>query len=83
MFELTAEQAGTLDAPDQTPVRVVDPRTRREYVLVPVDEYNRLAADYDDTGFTREELDLQRWQIGHDILGWDDMDVYDQLPEKP
>lgn len=81
MFELTAEQAGALNAPDQTPVRVVDPRTRREYVLVPLDEYDQLLADYDDTGFTRDELHALAWEAGRSI-GWEEMDEFDDLPEE-
>ena len=83
MFELTPEQVGAINAPESTPVRAVDPLTRREYVVMPLDEYERLTAlDYETGDITREELNLLRWRIGHDILGWDDMDIYDQLPEK-
>lgn len=84
MFELTPEQVGAINAPESTPVRAVDPLTRREYVIMPLDEYERLtAADYDAGDITRDELLALAWEAGR-MIGWDDpaMDVYDRLPEK-
>lgn len=82
MFELTQEQVGAINAHESTPVRAVDPLTRREYVVLPVDEYERLTTvEYDDTGFTPDELLQLAWEAGRGI-GWDDMDEYDLPPEQ-
>ncbi len=44
-IEVTREQ---LHAADQAPVRVTDPETQREYVLVPAGLYDRLHEIVDD-----------------------------------
>ena len=50
---------------------------------VRVEEYQRLTApEYDDSPWTREELEALAWEAGKGI-GWEDMDEYDQLPKKP
>jgi hypothetical protein len=50
--------------------------------LLPIEEYERLTApEYDDSPRTREELEALAWETGKGI-GWEDMDEYDQLPEK-
>ena len=51
-------------------------------LLLPVDEYERLTEDYDDNPWTREELQSLAWDAGKHI-GWEDMDEYDDAPEKP
>lgn len=38
-IELTAEQQQALDAPHEGPPRVIDPRTKAAYVLVPARDY--------------------------------------------
>ena len=38
-IELTAQQQQSLDAPGEDPPRVLDPRTRATYVLVPEGAY--------------------------------------------
>jgi prevent-host-death family protein len=83
MIELTEQQAQALERPDATPPQVVNPRTRETFVLLPVDEYRRLKeGEYDDSPWTREELEAVAWEAGRRI-GWEDMDEYDDLPEKP
>jgi hypothetical protein len=37
--------------------------------------------EYDDSPWTREELHALAWEAGKS-LGWDDMDEYDDVPEK-
>ena len=67
------------------PVRLVDPETKAEYVLVPAATYDRLApADYDsdDSPWTNEEMLLLAAQAGK-AIGWDDMDDYDNYPDAP
>ena len=80
MIELTEQQAQTLEHPDAIPPRVVNPRTKETFVLLRVDEYDRLrAGEYDDSPWTREELQALAWErIKHE-----DWDEYDDLPEKP
>jgi hypothetical protein len=83
VIELTEQQARVLDQSGVTPALVVDPRTREEFVLLRVEDYKRLtAADYDDSPWTREEVEGLAWEAGKSI-GWEEMDDYDRLPERP
>jgi alpha-D-ribose 1-methylphosphonate 5-phosphate C-P lyase len=83
MIELTEQQIQALERPDATPLRVVNPRTQETFVLLRVEDYERLKVDdYDDSPWTREELEALTWEAGKG-LGWEDMDEYDRLPEKP
>ena len=82
MIELTEQQAAALADADDAPARVVNPRTRETFVLLPAAEYARLTGDdYDDSPWTRDEMESLTWEAGKSI-GWEDMDEYDQLPEK-
>lgn len=80
MIELTEQQAKALEHPDAAPPRVVNPRTKETFVLLRVDEYERLKEEgYDDSPWTREELQALAWErVKHE-----DWDEYDDLPEKP
>jgi len=80
MIELTEQQMQALNKPEATPLRLVNPRTNESYVLLRVDEYERLKQhEYDDSPWTREELQALAWErIKHE-----DWDEYDDLPEKP
>ena len=83
MIELTEQQLDALENIEGTPPRLMNPRTKEMYVLVPVDEYERLKEDeYDDTPWTKEELQALAWQAGEHV-GWEDMDEYDDAPEGP
>ena len=83
MIELTEQQLQALEAAGATPPRVVNPRTKETFVLLRVDEYERLKEDeYDDSPWTREELQALAWEAGKQA-GWEDMDEYDNVPEKP
>lgn len=83
MIELTVQQMQALEQPGSTPPRVVNPRTQQTFVLVPVDEYERLKDDeYDDSPWTREELHALAWEAGKP-LGWEDLDEYNDAPENP
>jgi hypothetical protein len=80
MIELTEQQAQALENPEATPPRVVNPRTKETFVLLRVDEYERLKEDeYDDSPWSREELQALAWERVKD----EDWDEYDDLPEKP
>jgi hypothetical protein len=52
MIELTEQQARALENPEATPPRVLNPRTRETFILLRLDEYERLKTllaldDYD------------------------------------
>lgn len=80
---LSDELKAAVDARPGEPVPVVDDRTNREYVLVPVERYELLEAcvesDY--------EKDRAEWQAAGLAAfwraGWNDpsMDVYDNYDE--
>ena len=80
MIELTEQQAQALEHPEVVPPRVVNPRTKETFVLLRVEEYERLKEEaYDDSPWTREELQALAWErVKHE-----DWDEYDDLPEKP
>jgi hypothetical protein len=51
------------------------------FVLLRIDEYERLEEDeYDDSPWTREELEALAWEAGKHV-GWEDMDDYDDAPD--
>ena len=81
MIELTEEQMGAMESAAADPPRVVNPRTNETFVLLRVDEYERLKEEYDDSPWTREELQALAWEAGKHA-GWEDMDEYDHLPEE-
>jgi PHD/YefM family antitoxin component YafN of YafNO toxin-antitoxin module len=71
MIELTPEQVQAMDDSAASPPRVVNPRTNEAFVLLPVDEYERLTEDdYDDSPWTREELQALAWETGR-RAGWE------------
>lgn len=80
MIELTKEQIAALNEPHTGPTQAVNPVTRETYVLLSLDEYRRLiAAEYDDSPWTRDELHAQAREAGRSI-GWEEMDEYDDPP---
>jgi alpha-D-ribose 1-methylphosphonate 5-phosphate C-P lyase len=80
MIELTDDQIRVLSTPAPNPPRVRNPRTQETFVLLPVEEYERLTApEYDDSPWTREELEALAWERIKD----EDWPEYDSLPEKP
>lgn len=83
MIELTQEQIQALHNRETTPPRLVNPETKETFVLLRAEEYEQLKKDeYDDSPWTKEELQAQAWEAGKH-LGWEDMDDYDRVPEKP
>jgi len=79
MIELTEQQAQALESAEASPPRVVNPRTRETFVLLRVDEYERLKGqEYDDSPWTREELEALAWKVA-EHTGWEE---YDDDPEK-
>ncbi len=82
MIELSEQQMQALEKPGATPLHAVNPRTKEKFVLLRADEYKRLKEDeYDDSPWTSEERHALAWQAGKHA-GWEDMDEYDDLPEK-
>jgi hypothetical protein len=83
MIELTEPQMQALENPGATPPRIVNPRTKETFVLLRIEEYERLKEDeYDDSPWTKEELQALAWEAGKQA-GWEDMDEYDDAPVKP
>jgi hypothetical protein len=83
MIELTEQQVQALENPEASPPRMVNPRTKETFVLLSVEEYERLKEEeYDDSPWTSEERHALAWEAGKHA-GWEDMDEYDDLPEKP
>jgi len=63
MIELTEQQIQALANPQADPPRVVNPRTQETFVLLRVEEYERLKdEEYDDSPWTREELEALAWE---------------------
>ena len=82
MIVLTDEQRQAIQESGDSQVRLTDPETHREFVLMNAAVYDRLQEIYDDSPWTDDEMELLAWQAGQTI-GWDDMDEYDRYPEKP
>ena len=78
-IELTSDQLQTADT---APVQVIDPETRREYVVMPKETFDRMKESlYEDSPWTDEEMELLAWEAGK-LAGWEEMDEYDHYPEK-
>ena len=83
MIELTEQLLQALQTPEAMPLRLINPRTMETYVLLRVEEYERLKDDeYDDSPWTSEERHALAWEAGKHA-GWEDMDEYDDIPESP
>ena len=85
MIALSKEIQQAVQAAKETPVRLVDPETDVEYVVLPVETFERMRKGvyYDDGPLTEEERRHILIQAGL-RAGWDDpeMDVYnDMVPE--
>ena len=79
MIELTEQQLQALELPTSGLPRIVNPRTKETFVLVRVEEYERLKDEsYDDSPWTRQELEALAWETVKD----EDWSEYDHLPEK-
>jgi hypothetical protein len=76
MTTLTPEQRQEIRMAGEGPVRLADPETQMEYVIVRADEYDRICASADDA---RAAYPLAMKVFGQD--GWDDpqMDEYNAL----
>ena len=67
MIELTEQQVVALANSEAGLPRLVNPLTNEMYVLVREEDYERFQnADYDDSPWTREELQSLAWAVGAD-----------------
>lgn len=86
MIELTEEQVRAIGDHPSAPPRLLNPHTNEAFVLLRADEYKRLTEDaYDDSPWTREELQALAWEAGN-RAGWEgeeEEDDDDDTPEKP
>ena len=83
MIELTEQQWQALENSGTAAPRLVSPRTGETFVLLRLEEYERLTHDeYDDSPWTREELQALAWEAGKHA-GWEEMDEYDDVPDEP
>jgi hypothetical protein len=79
MIELTEQQMQALKTSEAIPPRIVNPLTKETFILLRVDEYERLKElEYDDSPWSREEIQALAWKAGEDT-GWEE---YDDTPEK-
>jgi PHD/YefM family antitoxin component YafN of YafNO toxin-antitoxin module len=77
MIELTEQQIQALANSDSTSPCLINPRTNETFVLVRVDEYQRLKeGDYDDSPWTRDELEAASREVAK-RTDWDEMGDYD------
>jgi hypothetical protein len=79
MIELTEQQVKALENQPANPPRVVNPGTKETFVLLRIDEYERLKEqEYDDSPWKREELQALAWEAT-EHTEWEE---YDDVPEK-
>ncbi|MCY3553220.1 MAG: hypothetical protein OXH39_22395 [Candidatus Poribacteria bacterium] len=82
VITLTKEIQKAIKDSQEDPVRLVDPETNVEYVVLPVETFERMRKGvyYDDGPITEEEQTALLIEMGLSI-GWDDpeMDVYNDL----
>ena len=79
---LSIKLQSAVAASGDDPVRVIDPRTQRVYVLIASEQYDRLTAFWDLSPVSLEEQEQAIRDAGA-RAGWDDpaMDVYDHYDE--
>ncbi len=76
MPELSKELGRQIRAAGDGPVRVTDPETHREYVIVSADLFDQLREGaYDDGPWTEDEMDRLAAEQA-DLLGWEGMEPY-------
>jgi hypothetical protein len=81
MAILTEDQRNEMQAAGELPLRLTDPQTSREYVLVPAELYDRIRGVlYDDDEFRPADA----YPLIDKVLaksGWDDpeMDIYNDF----
>jgi hypothetical protein len=78
-IRLNEEQAQAFDAQTEGPPRVLDPRTNKTYVLLPVEQYERVRALLESECDVREAYPLMDAVAAKE--GWEDpaLDIYNDL----
>lgn len=81
--ELNAEQQRAIQSCGNGPVEVIDPATKRVYLLVAREQYERLKPLLEEDPLTIEEQRRLLQDAGR-RAGWDDpqMDAYDRYDEE-
>jgi hypothetical protein len=79
MATITPEIRRAIEQAGDEPVRLDDPETRRAYVLIPVEQYERMEALLDEDRIPEQMYPLLAEVFGPE--GWDDpaMDAYNDL----
>lgn len=77
MITLTPEQSAALRGPTDGIIRMVDPTTSSEYVLLSADVYERVRRLFEDTA--QDAFLAQMESVA--AAGWDDptLDIYNDL----
>ena len=77
MTQLTQEQSSAIQAAEETPLRLVDPHAKTEYVLLRADVYERVRQLFDDPAADAFMAQIESAAAA----GWDDptLDVYNDL----
>ena len=80
---LSKEIQQAVRAAKENPVRLIDPETHVEYVVLTAEKFTHMQEGfcyYDDSPLTEEEQDALLIEFGH-RAGWDDpeMDIYNDL----
>ena len=81
MITLTKELQQAVQEADEQPIRLVDPRTNLEYVVLPAEIFDQVQHVFSEANpLTIEEQRALLVQIGLSV-GWDnpEMDVYNKL----
>lgn len=79
MAELTQELCRELKSAAGKPLRVLDPETNEEYVLLTAEAFDRLSSLLQDQLFSQREKQFLIQEFGR-RAGWDDpeLDVYEE-----
>ena len=82
MIALSKEIQEAVQKSEGNLIRLIDPETNVEYVVLPVETFEQMrdGVYYDDSPLTEEEQNALLIEFGH-RAGWDDpeMDIYNDL----
>ncbi len=79
MLEMNDELQRALHEKNGEPLRLFDPSTQKTFILLSIEEFERLADDEVDYGpWTQEEMDLLAAENA-DMLGWEGMEKYQDM----
>ena len=81
MIAIPKELRQAVQESENNLIRLIDPETNAEYVVLSADKFTQMQANfYDDSPLTEEEQSALLVELGLS-MGWDDpeMDVYNEL----